>query len=447
MLREEAIAEYHSLLAADEGLTAELFDRLKAGMRATRLLYGERQLGVALRPHFLTRRQYDRLTSRSRAVAGALNKLAAAALENPALMSRLGLTEREAALALIHPGYAHPTINSRLDAFLLGDEVKFVEYNAENPSSLPDQAGLNHFLFEIRALQTLAARYRLRQFNPTARLLKALVVTYREWGGRGAPNVAILDWAGLPTAHEFMLLRNYFVGCGVPTVICTPDELEFSGGLRCGDFRVDLVYKRVVIHEFLARYDDAHPLVEAYRRRAVCLVNPLRCKLLHKKACFELLTDDECGRRLTAAEREAVRRSVPWTRRVVERKTNCDGREVDLLEFARRHRDRFLLKPNDDYGGRGVIFGSSATESEWEAHLSRALAGDYVVQEALELRTEEFPVFGEREWALQPMFVDTNPFLFRGEVDGVMVRLSDSPVVNVTSGGGETGFFVIEGRA
>jgi hypothetical protein len=28
-----------------------------------------------------------------------------------------------------------------------------------------------------------------------------------------------------------------------------------------------------------------------------------------------------------------------------------------------------------------------------------------------------------------------------------MVRLSDSPLVNVTSGGGETGFLVIEGAA
>jgi hypothetical protein len=42
------------------------------------------------------------------------------------------------------------------------------------------------------------------------------------------------------------------------------------------------------------------------------------------------------------------------------------------------------------------------------------------------------------------MFVDTNPFIFRGKVDGAMVRLSDSPIVNVTSGGGMTGFFVIE---
>jgi hypothetical protein len=45
------------------------------------------------------------------------------------------------------------------------------------------------------------------------------------------------------------------------------------------------------------------------------------------------------------------------------------------------------------------------------------------------------------------MFVDTDPFLFSGEVCGAMVRLSRSPIVNVTSGGGETGFFVIQEHA
>jgi hypothetical protein len=45
------------------------------------------------------------------------------------------------------------------------------------------------------------------------------------------------------------------------------------------------------------------------------------------------------------------------------------------------------------------------------------------------------------------MFVDTNPFLFRGKVCGAMVRLSDSPLLNVTRGGGETGFFVIGNEA
>ncbi|HZS08006.1 MAG TPA: hypothetical protein VFD58_24440 [Blastocatellia bacterium] len=444
-MRERAIAEYHADLAADDTLTADLFARLKAGMGAARLLYGGRELGVALRPHFLTRRQYDLLATQAEVLARAFDKVAEAVLADPALMDLIGLSGRERCLAMVHPGYSHSAVTTRLDGFVRGDEVRFVEYNAENPSSLVDQAGLNQILFEVRALQLMAERYRMRQFTPAASLLESLLTTWREWGGTGTPNVAILDWAGLPTAHEFMLLRNYFAGCGVPTVICTPDELEYgSGRLRRGDVRIDLVYKRVVIHELLARCDDRHPLIQAYLNRDVCLINPFRCKLLHKKAGFELLTDDNYQRWLTASEREVINRTVPWTRRVAERETCYRGSRVDLIGLIRKHRREFILKPNDDYGGRGIVLGNRSSESEWDAALSNALRGDYVVQELIELRTEEFPIFTEREWGLRPMFVDTNPFLFRGAADGAMVRLSGSPVVNVTSGGGETGFFVLE---
>src|SRR5581483_1079321 len=216
---------------------------------------------------------------------------------------------------LIDPGYQHATITARLDGFLFGQGLKFVEYNAENPSSLPDQAGLNQMLFELRALQQLAERYRLRQFTPVAALLHALLTTWREWGGSGAPQVAILDWRDLPTEPEFMLLRNYFVSSGLPTIICAPDELEYRGGqLWRGDFRIDLVYKRVIYNEFLARYDETHPLLQAYREHAVCLINPFRCKLLHKKASFEFLTDEAYRAWFTAEERAVIAQSIPWTR-------------------------------------------------------------------------------------------------------------------------------------
>ena len=444
-MREKAISEYHELLMADEGLTAELFARLKAAMSTNRLLYGQRELGVALRPHLLTRRQYDLLAYRSRVLAGAFEQVAAALLEQPALMPRLGLSELEQRLALIDPGYQHATITSRLDGFVFGDELKFVEYNAENPSSLTDQAGLNQILFELRALQQFAERYRLRQFAPVAGLLHALLTTWREWGGRGAPHIAILDWHDLPTEHEFVLLRNYLVSSGLPAIICAPDELEYHGGkLRRGAFQIDLVYKRVIYHEFLARYDATHPLLQAYRDHAVCLVNPFRCKLLHKKASFELLTDAAYHHWFSAEALRVIAHSIPWTRRMTERKVQYEGQTHDLLELLRRARERFILKPNDDYGGRGLLFGKNASVGKWDEALERALVSDYVAQEVLALQTEEFPIFNEQAWSMQPMYVDTNPFLFRGEVEGAMVRLSDSPIVNVTSGGGETGFFVLE---
>ncbi|MDQ3806176.1 MAG: hypothetical protein M3416_20390 [Acidobacteriota bacterium] len=448
-MRDEAIAEYHELLAADASLTPELFARLRAAMRAARMLYGEREIGVALRPHLLARAQYEWLARASEAVAGAFEKVAAAFAADPALMDEVGMTGRERRYAEIDPGYAYPAVLTRLDAFVHGGGVNFVEYNAENPSSLTDQAGLNQIMFEVPALARFAERYRLRQFDPAAALLDSLLETFREWAGAGrdAPHVAVVDWPNLPTEHEFALLRNYFVSRGVPTIICAPDELEYSrGSLRRGDFRVDLVYKRVIIHELLARCDDSHPLLKAYRDGRVCLVNSFRCKPVHKKAAFELLTDEGRDFGFTPAEREAIGRCVPWTRRVAERRTTRGGASVDLVGYVRANRASLVLKPNDDYGGHGVVIGPRATESEWDAAVEVALKSDYVVQEALELHTEEFPVFGERRWTLQPMYVDTNPFLFRGRAEGAMVRLSDSPVVNVTSGGGETGFFVIEGR-
>jgi hypothetical protein len=349
----------------------------------------------------------------------------------------------------VEPGYRCPAVTTRLDAFTHGDSVKFVEYNAENPSSLPDQRGLNEVLTEVRAMREFARRHGLRQFDPVSALLSSLVETFREWAGGAsrAPNLAIVDWADLPTAPEFGLLCDYFNSRGVPTIVCTPEELEYDGArLRRGDFHVDLVYKRIIIHELLTVCGERHPLLRAYAGGRVCLVNSLRCKPLHKKAAFELLTDDEDARAMgfTAEEREVISACVPWTRRVSERSTTRGGERVDLIEHVRRRRESFVLKPNDDYGGRGVVVGPRVSQSVWDDALASALGGDCVVQEAVELHAEVFPVFTDSEWSFQPMYVDTNPFLFRGRVEGAMVRLSDSPVVNVTSGGGETGFFVLE---
>jgi hypothetical protein len=447
-MRKTLIAAYHTSLAGDEGLTAEFFARLKTMMRTRRLLYGAREIGVALRPHFLTRTQYAILAHASEVLAGAFEKIASALLSEPSRMETVGLTEREIKLALVEPKHSASTVTSRLDAFVHGHGVKFVEFNAENPSSLTDQTGLNEILLEVGAMRDVPKRYQLRQFSPEQHLLNALLNTFREWGGTGVPSIAILDWNDLPTAHEFLLLKELFASHGIPAVICAPEQLEYeSGRLRCGSFPIDLVYKRVIINELLAACEDSHPLIRAYLAGDVCLVNSFRCKIVHKKAAFELLTDEANAGWFNAREKQVIRRTVPWTRRVSQRKTQHRGRKVDLVEHVRRHRAQFILKPNDDYGGRGVLFGNRLTLSEWDAALSEALAGDYVVQETVELRTEIFPIFGESGWALQPMYVDTNPFLFQGRVEGAMVRLSDSPVVNVTSGGGETGFFVIEGEA
>jgi len=58
-LRERAIAKYHDLLLRDETLAPRVFEKLRDAMRANRLVYGDRPISVALRPHLLERSQFE----------------------------------------------------------------------------------------------------------------------------------------------------------------------------------------------------------------------------------------------------------------------------------------------------------------------------------------------------------------------------------------------------
>jgi len=41
-------------------------------------------------------------------------------------------------------------------------------------------------------------------------------------------------------------------------------------------------------------------------------VNPFRCKIMHKRTVFEMLTDELREDWFTSSEKEAIDRTVPW---------------------------------------------------------------------------------------------------------------------------------------
>src|SRR2546427_227213 len=188
---------------------------------------------------------------------------------------------------------------------------------------------------------------------------EALVASYREWGGTASPPLmAIVDWREVPTYSEFEIMRDAFTALGVPTVIADPRDLVFSNNrLYANGHAIDLVYRRVLINDMVARDRECRALVDAYEQRAVCVANSLRCKIPHKKAFFAVLTDERHANLFSADEREVIRRHIPWTVVVEERRVTRDGQAIDLLPHLRRHRDRFVIKPNDEYGGTRVTLG------------------------------------------------------------------------------------------
>ena len=105
--------------------------------------------------------------------------------------------------------------------------------------------------------------------------------------------MAIVDWREVPTWTEFEILRDAFEAAGVPTIVCDPRDLAFdSGALRVEGRRIDLLYRRVLVNDIVARRDECRALVDAYAAGVVCMANTLRCKIPHKKAFFAILTDE-----------------------------------------------------------------------------------------------------------------------------------------------------------
>jgi uncharacterized circularly permuted ATP-grasp superfamily protein len=283
-------------------------------------------------------------------------------------------------------------------------------------------------------------------------ILEALLASYAEWGGRASPpTVLIVDFQGVPTWAEFEILAAHFESRGVPTVVADPRELTFEpGGLHAHGRRIDLVYRRVLINDILGRPDDCAALVEAYRAHAVCVANSFRCKIPHKKAFFAVLTDETCADLFTADERAVIDAHIPWTRLVADTATMADGRRVDLLEHVRTTRQELVIKPNDEYGGAGVVLGWEVDESTWLAAIERALSGSegrWVVQRRIPVRREVFAhVETPHRVVMRDFLVDLAPYIFRGRMAGFLTRLSSTGLANVTSGGGQVPSFVVAPR-
>jgi uncharacterized circularly permuted ATP-grasp superfamily protein len=437
-MSQEAIEIYHSLLndqlAADT--TADMTSRLKARS----LYFGERPICTVIRPHFYLLKQWNYFKQETELLLSAFAKAHAACLIDANLRAQLDLEPYEEALFSLDTGSAVPWTTSRLDSFFVAAEnqLHFVEYNAETPAGMGYEDILAETFMELEPMKRFQKYYAVQSMPMLGKLLAALMRGYKDWGGQGMPNIGIVDWKTVPTLNEHVIIGRYFERHGMKAILADPRNMEYRNGhLYKGDFRIDLIYKRVLCSELIQEMGINNPIVQAIRDRAVFMTNSFSAKLLAKKASFALLSDEQNSYLFDAAQQAAINAHIPWTRRVAERKTVYQGKEVDLLPFVSEHRDQFVVKPNDEYGGKGVVLGWEASQEEWDASLQLGLSESLVIQERVDPIYTDFPAWIDNRLNISERFVDANPYVFYGQtVHGCLTRLSSVALLNVTAGGG-----------
>ena len=435
----ETIDHYHSLL--DPETASETHEQLTEQLRRRGLFFGDRPLSTVLRPRFIHPDQYRALQVAIHTVMPAFQKIYEAAMSDASFRAQFRLNEWEEELVQADPGFDAPSPTSRMDTFF--DEAGtlwLTEYNAETPAAIAYSDVLSEVYYGLPAMREFSKYYEMRPLFGRHLMLHALIDCYRQWGGRERPCIAILDWKEVPTYSEFVLFHDYFESHGYDCIIADPREVTYENNRLMAEGKpIHIIYKRVLLSELVEQGGLEHPVVRAVREHAVCMINPFRCKILHKKASLAVLSDESNAHFFTTEEQATIARYIPWTRLLEERYTVYEGERVDLLEFLVKKKDEFVIKPNDEYGGKGVVLGWEADSEEWEVALKTALTEPAIVQKRVPLPKIPYASWVDGRVEIYDRMIDTNPFIWNGNyVDGCLTRLSTVALLNVTSGGGST---------
>ena len=184
-----------------------------------KLTFGGVPFSRYLRPHFVTPGQHAVIVDVVRSLASALIKLRRATMQSESLLAQLDLTSEERRLCMVDPGFEEPSTSARLDSFWSERDWRFVEMNAEAPASIAYEDVLAEVFLELPVIQQWAAQrgYSLQALYARDRFMQSIEEMWAEFrNNRGAdrfsarPNIAIVDWDGVPTSSEFELFQEYF---------------------------------------------------------------------------------------------------------------------------------------------------------------------------------------------------------------------------------------------
>ncbi|HSI80078.1 MAG TPA: hypothetical protein VK919_05440 [Solirubrobacterales bacterium] len=419
---------------------AELEAEIGDWLAENDVVFAGQTIPFVLMPHFVSPEEVRRVRRAVECLCGVLDRFCDAYPRDERLRAELDLPAAEDSLIRIDPGYGRPLRICRLDAFLAGDDVRFLEFNADSPAGIGYTDILHRGLARAIRLPRVEAEFEADYEPMLPLLLETLLDAYR--GLRASrpnadlperPRLALVDIPGTPSVPEFRIVCRAAGDAGIDALWASTDELTYDGSvLRAGGEPVHLVYRRVLVED-LAEGD----LTAAYRDGRICLVNPPRARVANNKKLFALLDDPRFADLVAPREADVIAATIPWTRVLRPGRVTYGQWVVDLLDFASDNRARLVLKPASDYGGQGVALGIETTQADWDRLIGAAAErGDYVVQEYVPVPEEMFPTVEDGHVQMRLKHFNINPFGLGGRYAGMLTRISDRAVINVSAGGG-----------
>ncbi len=359
-------------------------------------------------------------------LTGILNKTVEEYRTDPNFRRVFPFSKKTEELILADPGYENPFPMARFDIFYNYNEgLKFCEFNTDGSAGMNEARVLQNSLYHSKAMNCIPDDCEIEYYTPMENWIDKIVDIYHEFAGEEVDpeTVAIVDFEGEGINSEFQEYRKKFENRGYRTIIQDPRELEYDGNnLLAGSTWVDLVYRRATTHKIVERYEEIEPFLEAYKDGSVCVVGGFTSQIIHNKALFAILQEEDYTDFLTEEEKEFITKYFPVSRIFHEGDSSLRDRLIE-------RKNQFLLKPFDKFAGHGVYVGEDYEVAEWEKKVNEARKKDYIAQEFCDVPEKEFLYVKDGEINFEKFGYLVGLFLYEQELNGLYTRVGRENVI------------------
>ena len=441
-MRRDASEHYRQLLGTAPG--ADIAPYLSRRFVEEDLLFKGHRLCQTAEPRFLTEVQYSALIHKSEAALSLIVRADEMFRARPDQRDRVFGAHPLRGLLDAHLDFL-PEPTGRFDALVdAAGDIHFIEYNAGLCGGVYCSDGLERVFGETEPMRLVGQDRPLRAVSTGAASILAMRDFHVRQFGNTLERMALILPDG-PGGREWLkqtdvaLMIAEMERQGIETRILAVGELDYADGrVGQGPWRADAA----CIFDWLTLLSQpaAAPIVRRTEVSRTWIVNPLGAAIYRGgKHLFALLSDPASGFDASPEERDWIEAHLPWTRLVHPGPTTgFDGVEADLHDILRRDRAELVLKPCFSMAGRGVVLGWDADDREWQAAIDAAAAEPYVVQRRVVIAKATYACLAADGGLVDRQLEgDLCAFMWAdGRAEGVICRLSDGGLMNVSSGSG-----------
>lgn len=417
-------AEYLAMARRDPAALRRDFDAIVEYMKHSTAIHHGEYVRTCFKPKLLTESQFAAIKADMKILYSIFARVMDEYEQDASYRALFGFDPRVEELILRANRQPSLLPMARIDFFYneeTGDYI-FCEFNTDGASAMNEDRELHNAQQLSAVYREFTAAHKTRRCELFDSWVETMKRIWQRAGGHGVPRVAIVDYMECGTVNEFEIFRQHFEQAGVPAEVCDVRALRYDGHTLTGDSgeKIDMIYRRAVTSDVLAHYEESTALLQAARDGAVLLVGDFHTQIVHNKELFRVLHLPRTLQMLDETQRAYIKAHVPYTAEF----------GAEHLERVLEDKDRWILKPTDSYGSRGVYAGVEYDTDRW-AEIVRSVPHTGYLLQAFHTPyvTENYGLNGD-VFGLNRYYNLTGIYTYDGVAQGVYSRVSLTPIIS-----------------